>query len=38
MTLDRSFVLQLSGDSYRLRPHHVQADKLRCATSHQVHP
>jgi len=34
--LDRSVVLQLSGDSYRLRSHQARADKLRRANAHQA--
>ena len=33
--LDRSVVLQLSGDSYRLRSHQARADKLRRANGHE---
>ncbi len=36
--LDRSVVLQLSGDSYRLRSHHAHADKLRRANGHEPRP
>ena len=34
--LHRSVVLNLDGDSYRLRDHHARADKLR--RSHHRHP
>ena len=34
--LDRSVVLQLSGDSYRLRSHQARADKLRRANAHEA--
>jgi DNA replication protein DnaC len=33
--LDRSVVLQLSGDSYRLRSHQARADTLRRANAHE---
>ena len=35
--LHRSVVLNLDGDSYRLRDHHARADTLRRATTGQ-HP
>jgi hypothetical protein len=32
--LDRSVVMHLEGDSYRLRSHHAHAANLRKATGH----
>ena len=32
--LDRSVVMHLEGDSYRLRSHHAHAQNLRKATGH----
>ena len=36
--LHRSVVLNLDGDSYRLRDHHARADTLRAATTGTRHP